>query len=160
MHRTDLAKTQREGLVLDAVLNWLEAQRKSDLKTLLGEHASSKEGQLIWRNCQNFTIHQKAPYLLSTPKGENESLLLFIVPRACRVTTLNGCHWDAGHQGSDCTLSLLQECFWWPGMTSQMWQSIKNFTCCLQHKAACPRPPNIPLWLLLPWISYVLTSPA
>ena len=41
---TDWAKTQREDLMLDAVLNWLEAQKKTDMKTLLGEHASTKEG--------------------------------------------------------------------------------------------------------------------
>ena len=57
MNMTGWAKTQREDLVLDAVLNWLEAQKKPDLKTLLGEHASSKESQSVWRNCQNFTIH-------------------------------------------------------------------------------------------------------
>ena len=44
MHVTDWAKTQREDPVLNAVLNWLEAQKKTDLKTLLGEHASSEEG--------------------------------------------------------------------------------------------------------------------
>ena len=56
MHMTDWAKTQKEDPVLNAVLNWLEAWKKTDLKTLLGEHASSKEGWLVWRNCQNFTI--------------------------------------------------------------------------------------------------------
>ena len=66
MHMTDWAKRQREDPVLNGVLNWLEAQKKTDLKTLLGEHASSKEGWLVWRNCQNFTIHQKALYLCST----------------------------------------------------------------------------------------------
>ena len=40
----DWAKTQRDDLVLNAVLNWLDAQKKTDLKTLLGEHAPSKEG--------------------------------------------------------------------------------------------------------------------
>ena len=35
-------------------------------------------------------IHQKALYLHSMPKGENEDLLLFIVPKVHRVTTLNG----------------------------------------------------------------------
>ena len=128
IHVTDWAKTQREDPVLDAVFNWLETQKKTDLKTLLGENASSKEGQLIWRNCQNFMIHQKALYLCSMPKGENERLLLFIVPRAHRVATLNGCHQDAGHQGHDNTLSLLKEHFWWPGMTSQMQLSIRNCT--------------------------------
>ena len=44
MHVTDWAETQREDPVLSTVLDWLEAQKKTDLKTLLGEHASSKEG--------------------------------------------------------------------------------------------------------------------
>ena len=118
MHVTNWAKIQREDPVLNAVFNWLEAQKKTDLKTLLGEHASSEEGQLIWRNHQNFTIHQKALYLCSMPKGKSEDLLLFVVPRAHSIAALNGCHQDAGHQGHDRTLSLLQEHFWWPGITT------------------------------------------
>ena len=44
MHVMDWTKTQREDLVLGAVLNCLEAQKKTDLKTLLGEDASSEKG--------------------------------------------------------------------------------------------------------------------
>ena len=44
MHVTDWAAAQREDPVLDAVLHWLEAKKKTDLRTLLGEHASSEEG--------------------------------------------------------------------------------------------------------------------
>ena len=40
-----LGQTQREDPMLNVVLDWLEAQKKTDLKTLLGEHASSEEGQ-------------------------------------------------------------------------------------------------------------------
>ena len=40
---TDWAKTQREDQVLNALLNWLEAQKKTDLKALLAEHASSEK---------------------------------------------------------------------------------------------------------------------
>ena len=36
MHVTDWARIQKEDPVLKAVLNWLEAQRKTNLKTLLG----------------------------------------------------------------------------------------------------------------------------
>ena len=92
MHMTNWAKTQREDAMLNAVLDWLEAQKKTDLKTLLGEHASSKEGQLVWRNFQNFMIHQKVLYLCSMPRGKNEDLLLLVVLRVYRVATLNGCH--------------------------------------------------------------------
>ena len=47
MHVMDWAEAQREDPVLSAVLDWLKAQKKTDLKTLLAEHASSKEGQMI-----------------------------------------------------------------------------------------------------------------
>ena len=44
MHVTNWAAAQKEDLVLNAMLNWLGAQKKTDLRTLLGEHASSEEG--------------------------------------------------------------------------------------------------------------------
>ena len=44
MHMTDWAEAQREDPILSTVLDWMEAQKKTDLKTLLGEHASSEEG--------------------------------------------------------------------------------------------------------------------
>ena len=44
MHVTDWAKTKREDPVLNAVSDWLETEKKTDLKTLLEEHASSEDG--------------------------------------------------------------------------------------------------------------------
>ena len=78
---TDWAAAQREDPVLNAVLSWLGAQKKTDLRKLLEEHASSEEGQMVWQNHQNFTTLQNTLYLCSTPKGENEDLLLFVVPK-------------------------------------------------------------------------------
>ena len=111
MHVTNWAAAQKEDPELDGVLHWLEAKKKTDLRTLLGEHASSEEGQIVWRNHQNVTVLQDALYLCSIPKGENEDLLLFMVPKAHWTATLNGCHQDAGHQGHDHALSLLKEHF-------------------------------------------------
>ena len=53
---------------LDVVLCWLEAKKKTDLRTLLREHASSEEGRIVWRNHQNFTVLEDALYLCSMPK--------------------------------------------------------------------------------------------
>ena len=39
MHVTNWAEAQREDPVLNAVLNWLEDQKKTDPRTLLGERA-------------------------------------------------------------------------------------------------------------------------
>ena len=85
-------KPQREDPELDAVLHWLEAKKKTDLRTLLREHASSEEGQIVWRNCQNFMVLLDGLYLHSMPKGENEDILLFVLPKAHQTATLNGCH--------------------------------------------------------------------
>ena len=92
MHVTDWAAAQKEDPELDAVLQWLEAKKKTDLRTLLGEHISSEEGWIIWRNCQNFMVLQSTLYLHSMPKGENEDLLLFMVPKTHQTASLNGCH--------------------------------------------------------------------
>ena len=145
MHVTNWAAAQKEDPELDAVLQWLEAKKKTDLRTLLGEHASSEEGQIIWRNCQTFTVLQDALYLCSMPKGGNEDLLLFMVPKVHQTATLNGCHQDAGHQGHDHTLSLLQECFWWPGMAKKMRQVIRACKYCLQYEGGLPKAPLCPI---------------
>ena len=141
MHVTNWAAAQKEDPELDAVLQWLESKKKTDLRTLLGEHVLSEEGQMIWRNHQNFTTL----YLHSTPKGENEDLLLFVVPKMHQTAALNGCHRDAGHQGHDHTVSLLKEHFWWPGMAKQMRQVIKACRCCLQYEGGTPRAPLCPI---------------
>ena len=55
MHVTNWAATQKEDPELNAVLQWLESRKKADLRMLLGECIMSEEGQMVWRNCQNFT---------------------------------------------------------------------------------------------------------
>ena len=75
MHVTDWAEAQREDPVLSAILDWLGVQKKTDLKALLANNASSEEVQLILQNHQNFTIYQGPLCLHSMPKGETEDLL-------------------------------------------------------------------------------------
>ena len=104
-----------------------------------------KEGQMVLRNHQNFTSLQGTLYLCSTPKGEDEDLLLFVMPKAHWTATLNGCHWDAGHQGCNQMLSLLQQHFLWPGMAKQMRQVIKTCRHCLQYEGSNPKAPLCPI---------------
>ena len=70
MHVTDWATAQKEDPQMDAVQQWLESKKKTDLRTLLGECIMSKEGQMVWRNCQNFTTLQGTLYLCSPQRGE------------------------------------------------------------------------------------------
>ena len=112
---------------------------------LLRECVKREEGWMVWRNCQNFVSLQGTLYLCSTPKGEDEDLLLFVVPKAQWTAALNGCHQDAGHQGHDHTLSLLREHFWWPGMAKQMRQVIKTCRHCLQYEGGTSKAPLCPI---------------
>ena len=96
---------------------------------------------MVWRNNQNFIVLQDAHYLHSTPKGENEDLLLFTVLKAHQTAALNRYHQDPGHQDCDHTLSLLQEHFWWPGMAKQMRQTIRAYTHCLQYEGGSLKAP-------------------
>ena len=105
---------------------------------------------MVWRNHQNFTTLWSTLYLHSTPKGENEDLLLFVVLKMHWTATVNGCHQDAGCQGCDHTLSLLQECFWWPGMAKQMRQVIKACKCCLQYEGGTLKAPLCPIVVTTP----------
>ena len=131
MHVTDWAEAQKEDPMLSTVLNWMKAQKKTDLKALLTEHASSEEGRLFLQHWQNFMIHQRALYLHSMPKDKTEDLLLFVVPRAHHVAVLNGCDLDVGHQGT--TIPCL--CFRsiscgqvWPIRCSSLWSHV-----CIAH---------------------------
>ena len=54
--------------MLSAVLDWLKAQKKTDLKALIAEHTSSEEDRLILQSQQNFTIHHGAFTCTQCPK--------------------------------------------------------------------------------------------
>ena len=43
MQVTDWITAQKEDSEIDAILQWLEDRKKTELRTLLGEHISSEE---------------------------------------------------------------------------------------------------------------------
>ena len=84
--------------------------------------------------------------MCSTPKRENEDLLLFIVPKVHQTATLNRCHQDAGHQAAmTVPFPCYRECFWWPGIAKQMRQVIKTCRHCLQYEGNTPKAPLCPI---------------
>ena len=81
MHVMDCAEAQREDPALGVVLDWLGVQKKTDLKALLANHASSEEGRLILWNHQNFTIYQ-GPYICARSPGVGLKIYYyFVVPK-------------------------------------------------------------------------------
>ena len=58
---------------------------------------------------------------------------------------IDGCHRYLGHQGRDCTLSLLRERFWWPGMAQRMMMRVRNCPKCCIFEAKPQIPPLEPI---------------
>ena len=75
----------------------------------------------------------------------DEIVFQFVVPQRHRSTTLDGCHQKAAHQVQHHSTTLMQEHFWWPGMTRDLRNHIKKCGHCRKYKAAPPVVPMKPL---------------
>ena len=115
------------------VMDWL--RRKDDNQTLdqFMKHEVPDAKRRIYTTCQkDFVLWRNLLYLRVMPKRSNEDVLVFVVPGLKRQAAIDGCHHYLGHQGRDCTLSLLRERFWWPGMAQRMMLSVRNCKkCCI-----------------------------
>ena len=80
-------------------------------------------------------------YVNMTPKGETEGVLAFVIPTAQRHMALNGIHQDAGHQGQQRTLALMQERFWWPMMAVDCQAIVRGCPHCQAFEGEVLRAP-------------------
>ena len=59
---------------------------------------------------------------------------------------MNGYHHDAGHQGQQQTMCLLNDQFLWPSMAAQMQRAISSCEHCIQHEGIWAK---APVWLVI-----------
>ena len=84
-------------------------------------------------------------YRQSKQGQTQETVLQFVVPQIHRDAALDGCHREVAHQGQSCSLSLMQEQFWWPGMAHDLRNHIRKCGRCKKFEAAPPIAPLKPL---------------
>ena len=84
-------------------------------------------------------------FIKTTPLGSIGTILVFVVPVNQRQITIDMCHWGAGHQGQDQSLSLMKERFWWLGMANALFLVIQNCGHCKQFEAKCQIPEMEPI---------------
>ena len=100
------------------------------LKEYLGAEAETEQGKMFFRIHNSLILNKGLMYMSTTPKGETEGVLTFVVPVGqCRMV-LNDVHHDAGHQGQQRTLALTQERFWWPMMADNCHTIVRGCLCC------------------------------
>ena len=135
---------QKEDPVLYQVVKHLRAPHemfKAALHKVLDKKATAayvkvKEELLI----KNGLLYHK------TWQGQaNEIVFQFVVPQRHRSAALDGCHREVAHQGQCCSTTLMQEHFWWPGMTRDLRNHIKKSGHCRKYEAALPVAPMKPL---------------
>ena len=61
---------------------------------------------MFFHICNSLILNKGLMYINTTPKGETEGVLAFVVPVGQRCLVLNGVHRNAGHQGQQQTLAL------------------------------------------------------
>ena len=141
---TDWKQEQKEDPALYQVAKHLMVPRDTFRTALLkvldkkatAAYIKAKEQLLI----KNGLLYQK------TRQGQaNEIVFQFVVPQRHRGASLDGCHREAAHQGQCCSAALMQECFWWSGMTRDIRNHIKKCSRCRKYEAAPPVTPMKPL---------------
>ena len=90
----------------------------------------------------------------------DEVVFQFVVPQRHWSTALDGCHQEVAHQGQRYPITLMQESFWWPGMTRDLRNCIKKCSHCRKYEAAPPVAPMKPLICSGPgkWLHVDFTS--
>ena len=155
MYVTDWAKAQNEDPVPSAGFDWLEAQKRMDLRMLLAEHASSEEGRLIVQNWQNFMIHHKALYLCSTPKGKSEDLLLSWSQGCIGLPPWTDIIGMQDIRAMTILYPYYRNAFGGRGWPISCGKPSKPAHIAYNMRAVCPRVLYTLLWPPFPWISYI-----
>ena len=94
---------------------------------------------MLFHICNSLILNKGLMYVSTTPKGETEGVLTFVVPVGQCHMALNGVHRDAGHQGQQRTLALTQERFWWPMMAEDCRALVRECLHCRAFEGEVPK---------------------
>ena len=130
---TDWKLEQKEDPVLYQVVKHLRAPHKM-FQAALHEVLDKKATAAYVKAKEQLLIKNGLLYRKTQQGQADEIVFQFVVPQRHRSTTLDGCHREAAHQGQCCSTTLMQECFWWPGMTRDLRNHIKKCGHCRKYE--------------------------
>ena len=152
MHVVNWEDAQGADMVLAACRKWLKAckdtpaeKRDALLRKYLGSQADTEEGCTLFCICNSLVLSKGLLYISMMPKGELEGVLACLVPSSQCTMALNGIHRDAGHQGQQRMLALVQEHFWWPMTVEDCKALVRGCPRCHTFEGAIPRAPLCPI---------------
>ena len=141
---TNWKQEQKEDPVLYQVAKHLRVPCKT-FKVALHKVLDKKATAAYVKAKEQLLIKNGLLYWKTQQGQADEIVFQFIVPQRHRGAALDGCHQEAAHQGQRRSIALMQECFWWPGMTHDLRNHIKKCSRCRKYEAAPPVVPMKPL---------------
>ena len=141
---TNWKQEQKEDPVLHQVSKHLRAPHET-FKAALHKVLDKKATAAYVKVKEQLLIKNGLLYRKTRQGPANKMVFQFVVPQRHRGVSLDGCHREAAHQGQCRSAALMQECFWWPGMTSDLRNHIKKCSRCRKYEAAPPVVPMKPL---------------
>ena len=143
----DWVIAQSKDPVIPHVIKWIQQPRKDHrkLEEYLTGVASDYERRFYAARQKEFTLQDNLLYLQVTPINSQDTVPVFVILTVDRQAAIDSYHCSAGHQGCDRTLSLMNERFWWPGMSQALLKAVANCVRCIQYEAKGQLPPMQPI---------------
>ena len=113
---TNWKQEQKEDPVLYQVAKHLRVPRDI-FRAALHKVLDKKATATYIKAKEQLLIKNDLLYRKSRQGQADKTVFQFVVPQRHRGAALDGCHREAAHQGQCHSAALMQECFWWPGMT-------------------------------------------
>ena len=141
---TDWKQEQKEDPVLYQVTKHLRAPRETFKAAL--HKVLDKKAMAAYVKAKEQLLIKNGLLCRKTQQGQADEIVFqFVVPQRHQGTALDGCHREVAHQGQHRSIALMQQCFWWPGMTRDLRNHIKISSHCRKYEAAPPVAPMKPL---------------
>ena len=141
---TDWKQEQREDPILYQVAKHLRVPHETFKATL--HKVLDKKATAAYVKVKEQLVIKNGLLYRNTWQGQADEIVFqFVIPQRHWGATLDGCHQEVAHQGQHRPTALMQECFWWPGMTQDLRNCIKKCGHCRKYEAAPPVAPMKPL---------------
>ena len=133
----DWKKAQREDPTLNTLIKNLRSSKEDSMRAMC-KVLDPKAARAYEKRRDRLVLKNGLLYHKTHLTKTGEDLWHFIVPKSHRGIALDGCHREVVHQNQRCSISLMQEQFWWPGMTRDMINKVKNCARCKKYEGALP----------------------
>ncbi|KAK3742406.1 hypothetical protein QZH41_020713, partial [Actinostola sp. cb2023] len=146
----DVLFSQHTNFKVMATADWIKLQREDPIisraTTLLHDQNVNPERESrlvrqILRDRERLTLRNGV--LFRRRLVDEKEVFQLVLPESMHKRVLTGLHDNVGHLGKDKTLDLIQQRFFWPGMTSSVDKHIKECERCIKRKT--PDPPRAPM---------------